>query len=95
MDEYLLRLQSSCDTIAQEYVTRLYQELDGKPLDRQLLDRLAERTRGRGIGWISAADRGMQRVTCAIGESPRLSLCPQVAAVHVAEGLAAVRRGMD
>jgi SAM-dependent methyltransferase len=49
MDEYLLRLQSSYDTIAQEYVTRLYRELDGKPLDRQLLDRLAERTRGRGI----------------------------------------------
>lgn len=48
MDEYLLRLQSSYDTIAEEYVTRIYHELDGKPLDRQLLDRLADRVRDRG-----------------------------------------------
>jgi SAM-dependent methyltransferase len=48
MEEYLIRLQSSYDSIAEEYVTRIYHELDGKPLDRQLLDRLADRVRDRG-----------------------------------------------
>ncbi|MEP5764647.1 MAG: class I SAM-dependent methyltransferase [Halieaceae bacterium] len=34
-------LQRSYDTVAEEYSRRLYQELDNKPADRQLLDKLA------------------------------------------------------
>jgi len=39
----------SYDQIAAEYSRRIYNELEGKPLDRALLDRYAERLRGRGI----------------------------------------------
>jgi SAM-dependent methyltransferase len=34
-------LPSSYDRLADEYVRRIFDELDGKPLDRQLLDRFA------------------------------------------------------
>jgi SAM-dependent methyltransferase len=39
----------SYDTIADEYARRIYHELDGKPADRVILDRFAERLAGRGI----------------------------------------------
>ena len=41
-------IQSSYDRIADEYVRRIFDELDHKPLDRELLDRFAERVRDRG-----------------------------------------------
>ena len=41
-------IQSSYDLIADEYVRRIFDELDHKPLDRELLDRFAERVRDRG-----------------------------------------------
>ena len=41
-------LQTSYDRVAEEYVKRIFDELEHKPLDRQLLDRLAERVRGLG-----------------------------------------------
>lgn len=41
--------QTSYDRIAEEYVRRIYHELDGKPFDREMLDRFAERLRGRGV----------------------------------------------
>ncbi len=41
--------QASYDRIAAEYARRLYQELDGKPADRAMLDRFAARLRGRGV----------------------------------------------
>jgi len=41
-------LQTSYDRVAEEYVKRIFDELEHKPLDRQLLDRLAERIRGLG-----------------------------------------------
>jgi SAM-dependent methyltransferase len=41
-------LQGSYDHIADEYARRLFDELDHKPLDREILDRFAERARGRG-----------------------------------------------
>ena len=40
--------QSSYDRIADEYARQIYGELAGKPLDRAILDRFAERLRGRG-----------------------------------------------
>lgn len=41
-------VQASYDKVACEYVARISHELEGKPLDRQLLDQFAESVRGRG-----------------------------------------------
>ena len=41
--------QTSYDRIAGEYARQIYGELAGKPLDRAILDRFAERLRGRGV----------------------------------------------
>jgi SAM-dependent methyltransferase len=43
-----LDLQTSYDRLAEEYVGRIFEELQHKPLDRKLLDRLAERVQGLG-----------------------------------------------
>jgi SAM-dependent methyltransferase len=42
------KLQRSYDAVAGEYAEHLYDELGGKPLDRELLARFAGETRGRG-----------------------------------------------
>ena len=42
-------LGQSYSRVAEEYATRIFAELQHKPLDRQLLNQLAERTRGRGL----------------------------------------------
>lgn len=44
-------LQASYDTVADEYVRRISRELEGKPFDRALLDRFADRLAGRGTVW--------------------------------------------
>jgi SAM-dependent methyltransferase len=41
-------LQATYDRVADEYARRIFHELDGKPFDRDLLDRFADRLRGRG-----------------------------------------------
>ena len=41
-------LQASYDRVADEYVARIFPELAGKPLDRELLDRFASRVQGIG-----------------------------------------------
>src|SRR6185295_6563231 len=41
-------LRSSYDRVAKEYVERIFNELDDKPLDRSLLDRFAERVKDKG-----------------------------------------------
>jgi len=41
-------IQKSYDAVAREYADEIYAELKGKPFDRQVLDRFAERVRGRG-----------------------------------------------
>jgi SAM-dependent methyltransferase len=41
MNEYFQRISSSYDTLADEYIARLYHELEHKPLDRDWLTRLA------------------------------------------------------
>ncbi len=49
MDQQRTRdLQASYNRVAEEYARRIFDELAHKPLDRQLLDRLAERVRGLG-----------------------------------------------
>jgi SAM-dependent methyltransferase len=42
-------LAASYDEVADEYARRIAGELEGKPFDRELLARVAERLRGRGI----------------------------------------------
>jgi ubiquinone/menaquinone biosynthesis C-methylase UbiE len=41
-------IRESYDRLAEEYARRVYDELQHKPLDRELLDRFAKQTRGRG-----------------------------------------------
>lgn len=42
-------LPDSYSRVAEAYAQRIFDELKDKPLDRQLLDRLAERTMGQGV----------------------------------------------
>jgi SAM-dependent methyltransferase len=42
-------VQLTYDRVAHEYARRIYHELDGKPFDRQLLDRFAARVRRTGL----------------------------------------------
>jgi SAM-dependent methyltransferase len=42
-------VQSSYDRVADEYARHIYDELRHKPLDRQLLDRFADRVLGAGL----------------------------------------------
>jgi len=42
-------LQDGYNRVAGEYAARIYEELAHKPLDRALLDRLADRVRGAGL----------------------------------------------
>lgn len=48
MDPALQALRQSYDAVAEEYVARIYHELEHKPLDREWLDRFARQTRERG-----------------------------------------------
>jgi SAM-dependent methyltransferase len=41
-------IQKSYDTVAREYADEIYGELAGKPFDRNVLDRFAERVRAKG-----------------------------------------------
>ncbi len=43
------QVQSSYDVVADEYARHIYDELRHKPLDRQLLDRFANRVRDMGL----------------------------------------------
>jgi SAM-dependent methyltransferase len=42
------KLKAGYDQVAEEYVARIFHELEHKPLDRELLDRLAADTHARG-----------------------------------------------
>jgi SAM-dependent methyltransferase len=53
----LNELRASYDRVADEYVRHIYDELDHKPFDRQLLDQFAERARDMGL-------------VCEIGSGP-------------------------
>src|SRR6476660_6547825 len=44
-------LRASYDAVAEEYVRRIGRELEGKPFDRTLLDRFADRLAGPGPVW--------------------------------------------
>ncbi len=76
----LNELRASYDRVADEYVRHIYDELDHKPFDRQLLDQFAERARdmglvceiGSGPGHVARylADRGVK--VCGIDLSPAM-----------------------
>jgi SAM-dependent methyltransferase len=48
IDQKTSDVQTSYDLVADEYVRRIFDELEHKPLDRELLDRFASRVQGRG-----------------------------------------------
>ncbi len=48
IDRKISDVQTSYDLVADEYVRRIYEELEHKPLDRDLLDRLTARVRDIG-----------------------------------------------
>ena len=48
MNQNVNELRDSYDQVAEEYVARIFHELEHKPLDRELLDRFAEEVRGLG-----------------------------------------------
>lgn len=47
--EQFISTAASYDRVSAEYVRHIYRELDGKPFDRAMLGRFAERLRGRGV----------------------------------------------
>lgn len=47
--QHLENLRASYDQVAADYVTHIYHELEGKPLDREILNRFAERLRDNGV----------------------------------------------
>ncbi len=49
MGQSMENVQKSYDQVADEYTSRFFHELEHKPLDRALLDLLAERVRGLGL----------------------------------------------
>jgi len=72
----IIDLQTSYDRVAKEYVERIFNELEGKPLDRQLLDRFAESVEGRvcdlgcGPGQVARYLQGRGVEVCGIDLSP-------------------------
>ena len=48
MNQNINNLQNSYDQVAEEYVVRIFHELEHKPLDRRLLDRFAAQVRDLG-----------------------------------------------
>ena len=44
-------IRENYDRLAKEYARRLFDELQHKPFDREVLTRFAEHTKNRGTGW--------------------------------------------
>ncbi|HVM61780.1 MAG TPA: hypothetical protein VMV72_13040 [Verrucomicrobiae bacterium] len=57
--------RTSYDQVADEYARRIFDELQHKPLDRQLLDRFAASVRGSAWHVIWAVGRDTSRAICA------------------------------
>ncbi len=51
-------LRASYARVAHEYARRIADELEHRPLDRQLLDRFAEEVRGLGPAWVLGCGPG-------------------------------------
>jgi trans-aconitate methyltransferase len=60
-------IQESYDRVAREYAEEIYEELAGKPFDRELLDRFAKRVdRGR-VGDLGCGPAQIARYLCDRG----------------------------
>ncbi|HKS42357.1 MAG TPA: class I SAM-dependent methyltransferase [Blastocatellia bacterium] len=74
----ILELEDSYNRVAKEYVERIFNELEHKPLDRQLLDRFANSVTGRacdlgcGPGHIARYLRERGVDVCGIDLSPEM-----------------------
>jgi SAM-dependent methyltransferase len=74
----ILDLRDGYDRVASEYVERIFNELENKPLDRQLLDRFAESVQGLacdlgcGPGHIARYLRERGADVCGIDLSPEM-----------------------
>jgi SAM-dependent methyltransferase len=74
----ILDLRDGYDRVANEYVERIFNELENKPLDRQLLDRFAESVQGLacdlgcGPGHIARYLRERGADVCGIDLSPEM-----------------------
>jgi SAM-dependent methyltransferase len=72
--------QTTYDTVANEYVRRIFDELDHKPLDRQLLDRFAASVRdlgpacdmGCGPGQVARYLHDVRIQVCGVDLSPAM-----------------------
>jgi ubiquinone/menaquinone biosynthesis C-methylase UbiE len=85
VQEKISDVQSGYDRIADEYARRIYDELQHKPLDRQLLDRFAESVRDRGMacdlgcgpGHVARYLQGWGIQVCGMDVSPGMIDCAQ------------------
>lgn len=59
-------IQASYDTVADEYVRRIYDELRHKPFDRALLERFADSVRNEGTVCDLGCGPARWRVICMI-----------------------------
>jgi len=78
VDQKIDDVQASYDRVADEYVRHVYDELQHKPLDRQLLDRFADKVRDAGLvcdlgcgpGQVAHYLRERGIAVCAVDLSP-------------------------
>lgn len=49
VSEKMKQIQKNYDLVASQYALNLFNELEGKPIDRELLDDFAEKVRGKGL----------------------------------------------
>jgi SAM-dependent methyltransferase len=76
--QYAQDTQNSYDRVAAEYAKRIYGELAGKPLDRQLLDRFAQTAQGLicdlgcGPGHVARYLHDQGATVCGIDLSPQM-----------------------
>ena len=84
----LSSVQSSYDVLAEEYARRLFDELEQKPMDRELLDQFADSIRNEGV----ACDLG-----CGPGQIARYlkGRGVNVRGVDVSEGMIACARRLN
>jgi SAM-dependent methyltransferase len=74
----ILELQDGYNCVAKEYVERIFDELDNKPLDRQLLDRFQKSVQGLvcdlgcGPGHVARYLRERGASVCGIDLSPEM-----------------------
>src|SRR5260370_38646821 len=87
MDQQRENVQESYDQVADEYVSRIFHELEHKPMDRELLDHFAQQM--RGLGRVCDLGCGPGHVTRYFQERgvPTLGLDPSARTIELARQL--------